>query len=79
MHIQPGDKQIRRWAVPLLTQALKDPRAHVRAEAASTLGELGHDATSSLPALRQLLDDPSPDVRSAADEAIRQIESPAAK
>jgi HEAT repeat protein len=73
VHIEPQNEPVHRRALPLLIKALADSRAHVRAEAAATLGELGSEARAALGHLRGLLVDPSPEVRTAAEVAIRQI------
>jgi HEAT repeat protein len=67
------DDDLKRTAVPLLANALSNEREFVRIEAAMSLGNLGKASTPALPQLEKALQDPSPDVRSAAAEAIQQI------
>lgn len=62
--------------VPTLQEALtaaKDDR--MRRAVAEALGEVGPPARSTVPQLQALLDSPDPDVRLAADEALRRINS----
>lgn len=61
-------------AVDILTEALRDPDLQVRQEAASGLGEIG-DARALRPLEAAAENDPSPDVRSAAQAAIAQIQA----
>ena len=61
-------------AVGGLEAALTQPDARLRAGAAATLGEIGKPAARSLDALRKLLDDPDPEVRSQSKTAIEKIE-----
>jgi HEAT repeat protein len=62
-------------AVGHLARVLSDPNPQVRQEAATTLGELGPDAAKSLPALRQMGNDPEETVVKAAARAIRKIDA----
>jgi len=62
-------------AVPALIELLKHAREVVRMLAAGALGDMGPEARAALPALRKAGEDSSPDVREAAKEAIRNIES----
>ncbi len=73
VRIRPHDKNIEAHAVPLLTQALGSDRERVRVEAATTLGDIGEAAKTSLPALQEATQDKSPAVRAAAEEAIKKI------
>jgi HEAT repeat protein len=73
VRIQPENKDNCQRAIPLLIEALDHERAFVRVEAASTLGMIGPEANEAIPALEKLSDDPDPDVREAAAEAIKQI------
>src|SRR5262249_36414895 len=56
-------------AVPDLTEALADPDASVRADAASALAKLGPAATEALPQLKAALADLVPRVRACAAQA----------
>ena len=74
VRIRPHNESIVTHAVPLLTQALGSDRERVRVEAAITLGDIGEAAKPSLPALKEAaLQDKSPAVRAAAEEAIKKI------
>ena len=66
-------KAIGKVGLPYLAEALKDPSAAIRAEAADRLGLLGAEAVSALPGLEALLDDPEVTVRLDAAEAILRI------
>ncbi|MFI7121773.1 HEAT repeat domain-containing protein [Amycolatopsis sp. NPDC049868] len=55
--------------LPLLTEALRDPKARVRANAATALGRAAPAGLRSL--LADALVDPHPAVRSAAAAALR--------
>lgn len=57
--------------VPVLIEALDDPNAV--ADAAQMLGELGPAATAAVPALRQATSSADPELRDAAQEALRRI------
>jgi len=75
LHILPEDAALRPLAVPILTGMLeKAPHDMVRVQAAIALGELKALGKPAVPVLKKLLDDPSPAVRQAAEEAIKQIE-----
>jgi HEAT repeat protein len=73
--IDPGRPEIIETGLPILTEALQSDRDLLRAEAASTLAEIGEAARPALPALRAALNDPSPSVRQAAETALERIES----
>jgi HEAT repeat protein len=73
--IDPGRPEIVETGLPILTAALQSDRDLLRAEAASTLAEIGEAARPALPALRTALNDPSPSVRQAAENAIQRIET----
>jgi HEAT repeat protein len=73
IRIQPENHDNCQRAIPLLIEALEHERAFVRVEAASTLGMIGSEANEAIAALEKLADDPDPDVRAAAAEAITQI------
>ena len=63
-------------AVPALIEAfLNDEDSWIRSEAKEALGYIGPAAKEAIPALNKLLDDENPDVREAAKEAIKKIES----
>ncbi len=68
---EPGDK---RRAVDALVRALDDDRGEVRAEACSSLGELGEPA--ALPHLVKRLDDGIPEVRQNAAIALGTLRLP---
>lgn len=73
LKIGPQNEQLKKEAVPILTNALKNNREFVRVEAATTLGDLGAGASGALAALEQASGDSSPAVRSAAEAAIKKI------
>jgi HEAT repeat protein len=57
-------------AIPALVEALRHPKAKVRAAAAKSLGSLGKAAVSAVPALSQALCDQYASVRSAAAASL---------
>ena len=59
--------------VPVLTALLKEEARYLAEPAAQSLGDMGPAAKASLPALREALSHPNPDVRYAAREAIGKI------
>lgn len=62
--------------VPPLTEALRDEKHEwVRRVAAGCLGHLGTQAKAAVPVLKQGLNDPDGNVRSAYQAALEQIES----
>ncbi len=61
-------------AVKALSEALGDPHATVRMEAAYGLADLGPEASAAVPALTRLKQDQSTQVRWAADYALKQIQ-----
>jgi HEAT repeat protein len=63
------------WAVPTLTTLLSDRRPSIRALAAHALGSIGPAARDAERALEQCLRDPEANVRKAAENALRKIES----
>lgn len=74
LKIRPDDAELFATAVPKLRRALQDEREMVRLEAVVALGEIGQAAGSARPMLELLAeDDPSRDVRSAAEAALDQI------
>ena len=74
LKIRPGDAELEKTAVPLLTQALNHEEELVRVEAASALGGLASAAEASVIArLKELAEkDPSDQVREAAAEAVEE-------
>jgi HEAT repeat protein len=76
LQIKPGDKELFAVAVPKLRRALQDEQELVRLEATIALGEIGDAAASALPMLELLAeDDPSSQVRNAAEAALGRIRS----
>lgn len=73
LKLQPNDRELGEKAVPLLTAALDSPDPLVRAEAADALGQLGESAKPALEALRQRMQDPSREVRQAAETALQRL------
>lgn len=61
-------------SIPFLVQALSHDDPVLRAFAAEQLGALGSRADSALPALKKALADESPEVRRAAEVALRRVE-----
>lgn len=61
-------------AVPALTSLLSDERSHIRAWAASALGDLGMDAQDAVPFLVNLLTDQNASVSDNARQALARIE-----
>jgi HEAT repeat protein len=57
-----------------LLQSIKDPDDDVREEVVFAIGEIGTDAPPTIAALQQALQDPSPTVRGAAQEAIDKLQ-----
>jgi hypothetical protein len=75
----PSGGPVVRSAVPPgqlaeLMEQLKDPRPHMRWDAARRLGRLGAVAREALPQLAELADDPDGGVRGAVREALHAIE-----
>jgi hypothetical protein len=62
----------------LTAELQRSKRPQVRAMCARQLGELGPSAREAVPALLKALQDPDPDVRASATEALRSIEHPGA-
>jgi HEAT repeat protein len=67
-------KQAARAKLPELTHALRDADPRTRYLAASFLGQLGPEAGTAIPALRDLLGDDRAYVRRAAREALKKID-----
>jgi HEAT repeat protein len=63
----------RKEVVDALIEALQDPEEGMRVVAAEALGRLGPDAARAVPTLRTALLDESEEVRSKAQQALRQI------
>ena len=63
-------------AVPALARALSSPHAHVRANAAYALGEMGHRAAGALDALADALGDSEEEVRRHLLSAISLVGQP---
>ena len=63
--------------IPALSRTLADPDARVRRWSATTLGALGLDGETALPALRASTNDPEQVVRDQAAQAISSIEKAA--
>lgn len=67
-----GDKP--EAAVAALVVLLTDPEPPVRAAAVASLGQLGPAAASALPAVKELLADPTPNVATRVPRAVMQID-----
>jgi len=65
-------------AVPLLSTSLSDTNPDIRWMAAASLGNYGSEARQAVPALVQLLHDPSGVVRCSTTEALKKIDPEAA-
>jgi HEAT repeat protein len=74
LKIHANKQELAELAVPLLVDALDDERAHIRAESAYTLGELGSSAQAAIAALKKAMDDDDESVRMAVAEALEKIE-----
>ena len=72
--IYPDSPNAAKTLVPILVTGLKHERPNVRMETARALGDIGKEAKSATDALREALDDPDDQVRSAAAEALDKIE-----
>lgn len=66
-------------AVPDLIAALQEKDVSLVAWAAWALGHMGPDGKSALPGLKALLESSDPAIKSAAQDAINKINSPAKK
>lgn len=74
LKIEPENRKLYEQAIPLLEKALRSERELARLEAAVALGEIGPDASGSVPLLELVReDDPSRTVRAAAAHAIDMI------
>jgi HEAT repeat protein len=60
--------------VPALSQALRDPDAVVRRNAAEALSAFGPAAKTAIPQLRLAVNDEDEDVSQAATEALSKID-----
>jgi HEAT repeat protein len=74
LKISPEDQEIKDKAVPLLIKGLTAEFDLARAEAAAALGEIGPSAASAVEPLKQLLNDPVPQVQAAATAALKKIQ-----
>jgi HEAT repeat protein len=63
-------------ALGVLTESLRHPDLLVRLRAVEALGARGARAAAALPALREAARDPEPELRRAAEEAVRKVEGP---
>ena len=74
LQIAPDNPRLQEHAVPILIKALADARAHVRAEVAGELGDIGAPAISALNALKKMAqEDDNPAVRKVAAAAVAKI------
>lgn len=73
VRIDPKDSKLMAAAVPALIKGLSDERPLVRAESATTLGDLGPAAKSALPELKKAAGDSEQSVSTAAKQAIDKI------
>jgi HEAT repeat protein len=73
VHIDGGNAKAVKHALPALVRGLSSDNARVRQEAAITLGKIGAKSTSE--AIKDLLDDENPAVRSAAASALKKLSS----
>jgi HEAT repeat protein len=65
---------IGRPAMPLLIQALEDPKVQIRRHVVVTLGKLNTLAVDAVPALQQRLQDADPQVRALATASLRLVQ-----
>jgi len=61
--------------MPVLAKAVNDPDANRRLMATKALGELGSKAGTAIPLLKSLVQSRDEEVKSAAADALRRIES----
>lgn len=74
LKIKPDDETLFSTAIPKLRHTLNQERPLARLEAAYALGEIGPPAATALPMLDMLAEeDPSPEVRAAAETAAKRI------
>lgn len=72
--IVPGNEDYQKVAIPLLITALGHDEDSIRSEAAATLVSIGPAAEAAVVKLKELAaDDPNPDVREVAAEALKAI------
>jgi HEAT repeat protein len=78
LRIEVGDQPIQKMAIEPLTKALEESdRDLVKIEAARALGDIGPMAKEAVPALeKQVKESESPEVRTAASEALKKIKQP---
>jgi HEAT repeat protein len=74
LKINPGNPKLEEFAIPLLIKALESDRELARIEASVALGELGAVAQPAIEPLKKLLNDPSPAVRAAAEQALQSLQ-----
>ena len=80
LKIEPEDSTLFETAVPLLRRAVRGDREMVRLEAAVALGDIGPAATTAIPILELVSEeDPMPNVRAAAKQALSRIRGGAGK
>jgi HEAT repeat protein len=74
LKINPDDASLFKAAVPKLRHTLNEESQLARLEAAVALGEIGPPASTALPMLDMMAEeDPSPEVRTAAEAAAKRI------
>jgi HEAT repeat protein len=74
LKINPDDASLFKSAVPKLRHTLNQEGTLARLEAAVALGEIGPPASTALPMLDMMAEeDPSPEVRAAAEAAAKRI------
>jgi HEAT repeat protein len=64
-------------SIPIFIAGLRDRDAPERRTSANYLGHFGNAAAEAVPALTKLLEDPDPEARSAAQRALKKIDSTA--
>ncbi len=74
--IRPTNSSTGIAACPLVGQTLSDRSSLVRVQASRALGFIGGEAVAALGPLRARLGDPDPEVRRAAEAAIKVILKP---
>ena len=73
LKILPDSPNLPKFAAPLLIRGLNSEREVVRAECATSLGDLGVHAKPAVARLKKLLEDDSPLVRDAAAGALKKL------